>query len=332
VEAYTGALGLASPLAGLDLSVAIRTFEVRGRDVWLGAGGGIVADSDGAAEAREAAAKAAPLLAAIDGRMAGGPATPEGRPDPVGLPPRLDPVPLPPRLGPVPLPRPHPEAGLFETLLVRGGRARHLLAHLERLAASARALFGLDLPPGLADDLRAAALGAPDPGRLRVDVWPAGGGLRSALAVSSVPPAPAPRLRAVCVPGGFGPHKLADRRLWDALAAAHPGELVLAVDLDDQVLETARAAVLAELGEALVAPPLDGRILPGTTRARVLAGARAAGRPVEERLLGLAELRDADAVLLAGALRGVERVEALDGRALARAHPAAARRLRIFTG
>ena len=64
-EAYTGAIGFASPVAGLELSVAIRTFEFRGARMWLGAGGGIVADSDPAAEAREAAAKAAPLLAAI---------------------------------------------------------------------------------------------------------------------------------------------------------------------------------------------------------------------------------------------------------------------------
>ena len=38
---------------------------MRGDRIWLGVGGGVVADSEGAAEAREAAAKAAPLLAAI---------------------------------------------------------------------------------------------------------------------------------------------------------------------------------------------------------------------------------------------------------------------------
>ena len=45
-ELYTGALGFASPAAGLELSVAIRTFELGGGAIWLGAGGGIVADSD----------------------------------------------------------------------------------------------------------------------------------------------------------------------------------------------------------------------------------------------------------------------------------------------
>ena len=44
-EAYTGAIGYASPIAGLELSVAIRTFEVAGDRIWIGAGGGVVADS-----------------------------------------------------------------------------------------------------------------------------------------------------------------------------------------------------------------------------------------------------------------------------------------------
>src|SRR3954453_9242749 len=79
-EVYTGALGFASPVAGLELSVAIRTFEVRGERVWLGAGGGVVADSDPAAEAGEAAAKADPLLRAIGGERAGGPARVARRP------------------------------------------------------------------------------------------------------------------------------------------------------------------------------------------------------------------------------------------------------------
>ena len=51
-EVYTGAIGFASPHAGLELNVAIRTFEAHGGHLWLGAGGGIVADSDPARRAR----------------------------------------------------------------------------------------------------------------------------------------------------------------------------------------------------------------------------------------------------------------------------------------
>ena len=52
-EVYTGAIGFVSPVAGLELNVAIRTFEFAGDEVWLGVGGGVVADSDPAAEYAE---------------------------------------------------------------------------------------------------------------------------------------------------------------------------------------------------------------------------------------------------------------------------------------
>jgi para-aminobenzoate synthetase/4-amino-4-deoxychorismate lyase len=64
-EVYTGAIGYASPVAGLELNVAIRTLELAGGQLWLGAGGGIVADSDPANELDEALAKARPIAAAI---------------------------------------------------------------------------------------------------------------------------------------------------------------------------------------------------------------------------------------------------------------------------
>ncbi len=64
-EVYTGAIGFASPLAGLECSVAIRTLELGGGRLWLGAGGGIVADSTPARELEEALTKARPIAAAI---------------------------------------------------------------------------------------------------------------------------------------------------------------------------------------------------------------------------------------------------------------------------
>jgi para-aminobenzoate synthetase/4-amino-4-deoxychorismate lyase len=69
-EVYTGAIGFASPVAGLELSVAIRTFEQLGGHLWLGAGGGIVADSDPEHEFEEAMVKGAPLVAALGSRIA----------------------------------------------------------------------------------------------------------------------------------------------------------------------------------------------------------------------------------------------------------------------
>ena len=78
-ELYTGSVVLASPVAGLVASVAIRTFEVVGGRVGLGVGGGIVADSDPAREHEECLTKAGPLLAAVGGELA---LAPGGRPRP----------------------------------------------------------------------------------------------------------------------------------------------------------------------------------------------------------------------------------------------------------
>jgi para-aminobenzoate synthetase / 4-amino-4-deoxychorismate lyase len=64
-EVYTGAIGYASPLAGLELNVAIRTLELADGKLWLGVGGGIVADSDPQAELEETLVKARPVAAAI---------------------------------------------------------------------------------------------------------------------------------------------------------------------------------------------------------------------------------------------------------------------------
>jgi para-aminobenzoate synthetase/4-amino-4-deoxychorismate lyase len=64
-EVYTGAVGFASPAAGLELNVAIRTLELADGQVWLGAGGGIVFDSDPHTELEEALAKARPIAAAV---------------------------------------------------------------------------------------------------------------------------------------------------------------------------------------------------------------------------------------------------------------------------
>ncbi|MEU7791239.1 aminodeoxychorismate synthase component I [Amycolatopsis sp. NPDC049159] len=58
---YTGAIGLLSPAAGLELNVAIRTFEIAGGAIALGIGGGITADSDPEAEWQECLHKSAPL-------------------------------------------------------------------------------------------------------------------------------------------------------------------------------------------------------------------------------------------------------------------------------
>jgi para-aminobenzoate synthetase component I len=69
---YCGTVGLASPVAGCELNVAIRTveFDALGNAV-LGSGGGITADSDVDAEWEECLHKAAPIIGAGAASAAG---------------------------------------------------------------------------------------------------------------------------------------------------------------------------------------------------------------------------------------------------------------------
>ena len=65
--AYTGSIGYIGFDGTMDMNVAIRTFVVRDGVAYLQAGGGIVADSDPAAEYEETLAKARGLLSAVEG-------------------------------------------------------------------------------------------------------------------------------------------------------------------------------------------------------------------------------------------------------------------------
>jgi para-aminobenzoate synthetase/4-amino-4-deoxychorismate lyase len=337
-QAFCGAFGFASPAAGLELSVAIRTFECRDGAVWLDVGGGVVADSDPDAEAAEALAKARPLLAAIgatlevdgeevdraasvahpatsagpapggSGAAGSGPA--RGPSTPTGVSP-----PVPRRLGVHPVPRPDPAGGLFETLLVCDGVAVAAEQHLERLGRSAQELYAVTLPSALPALLQHAALEQGGPCRIRVLLRP-DGDVRLEAAPLPAPGAPV-ALEPIALPGGLGAHKWRDRRLVDAWDAAVAPAIPLLVDLDGRILETTRASVFAFRDGTLITPPLDGSILPGVTRARTLAEAAALRIATAERPLTLDQLVGAEAVLTSGALRGLEPVTAIGSVLLA---------------
>ncbi len=69
--ASMGALGVIHPNGDLDLALTIRTFAVVDATIHLWVGGGIVWDSDPAAEVEESWVKARPLLAALDAASLG---------------------------------------------------------------------------------------------------------------------------------------------------------------------------------------------------------------------------------------------------------------------
>jgi para-aminobenzoate synthetase/4-amino-4-deoxychorismate lyase len=209
--------------------------------------------------------------------------------------------------------QPDPAQGVFETLLVVRGAPRELDAHLERLRASLRALYGVALP-AVAHELACERAAGVALGRLRLSLTPQGEGAPRVEAVAQ----PVDRvtvlpgwelaldLRSVAADGWDGGHKWADRRLLERLDADAAPECALLVDRERGVLETTRANVFALTGGALVTPPLDGAILPGVTRAVLIEAAISLGIEVREEPLALAALRAADAVLLTGSLRLLE--------------------------
>src|SRR5829696_8441732 len=290
-EAYTGTIGYASPVAGLELNVAIRTLEIRDERIWIGAGGGIVADSVPERELEECFVKARPVIAAAGTRLVEEP--------------RVS------RVAPIPAlaggaDRPDPALGVFETLLVRGGSPVDARAHLARLGRSMTTLYGQKPPEDLHARVVAAAAAA-RLARLRVSALPTG---RVGLEPEPLAAEPAPEpvtLSPAVLAGGLGAHKWRDRRLLDELARRLDA-VPLLLDFDGDVLEAAYANVFIVEGAHLITPPLDGRELPGTVRARVLAL-----HPAREERLSLERVAAADELLLASSVRGIHPARLSDG-------------------
>ena len=303
-EAYTGAIGHISPGAGLELSVVIRTFEFSSTDsgdrVWLGVGGGIVTDSTPEGEYAECLVKARPLVEAIGGVL-----ELEAGPVAVEVDARAD-------VPPAHEPAVDESAGLYDTLLVVDGHVVDLDAHLARLDASVRSVHGTTIRAGLDEAVRRRAAGLVGRHRLRVDAVPSGADVEVTMTVRELDDVGdtwvlVPRT----VPGGLGQHKWADRA-----ALAHdgpPDQDLLLVDDDGSLLETARASLFVVHDDAVLTPPTDGRILPGTGRARVVEILRDAAVPVFQRRLTQADLASASEVFVTNALRGVVPVRACEG-------------------
>jgi para-aminobenzoate synthetase / 4-amino-4-deoxychorismate lyase len=203
--------------------------------------------------------------------------------------------------------------GLFETLLVLAGAPVELDAHLRRLTASLATVFDTVLPPDLDNHVRERARGI-DLGRMRIVVGPTG--TLTELRTEAIDPAdsfpPWERgavLRSLPCEGGLGPNKWFDRR---RLGEDPGGPVSLVLDRDE-VLEAGRASVFVAHEGVLKTPALDGRILPGISRARAIGVARDAGIPILECALTRDELLAAHEVFLTGSVRGVEPVRSLDG-------------------
>ncbi|TPG32046.1 aminodeoxychorismate lyase [Mycobacterium hodleri] len=230
--------------------------------------------------------------------------------------------------------------GVFETLLLRGGRACLVEAHLERLARSA-AIVGLPRPDAArwrSATLAASAQWADDGdavlrmvlGRRR------DGGTTGFIAVSELPErvlvARRNGVSAMTLDSGVAAHAAAISP-WsvagakslsygaNAAALRHADRLgvgdVVLVSTEGFVLEGPRSSVVIADGDGVLAtPPTTMPILPGTTVQAVFDVARARGTLCEERLLRVTDLVAAQGIWLMSSVTLAARVHTLDGEQL----------------
>ncbi len=245
--------------------------------------------------------------------------------------------------------------GVFETLLIRDGRACLTELHLQRLTQSARSL---DLPaPDLPDWRRAIDVatrqwvsGTSDEGALRLvySRGREGGSAPTAyVTVNAVPERVAAvrrdGLAAVTLDRGL-PARGVDAMPWllagaktlsyavnmAALrhAARHGAGDVIFVSSDGYVLEGPRSTVVIATetqtqSPCLLTPPPWYPILRGTTQQALFEVARSKGYDCDYRALRPADLHAAQGIWLVSSMTLAARVHTLDGRPLPRSPMAA---------
>jgi para-aminobenzoate synthetase / 4-amino-4-deoxychorismate lyase len=297
--AYTGSIGLVSPLAGADFNVIIRSFELHDGHLELGVGGGITVDSVPIREWYECFHKAAPLVAAagsvVDQELVDEPATPEA-----GL----------------------LAYGVFESILVVRGKIIRLAAHLARLDRSCRELYGQGIPDDLAGAAHRLASVHPDQDRLAIRVFarPSEGRLDLSLDASPLGARPASStLRYQPRPDRSWRHKWSERSaLVDAEAAVSPAvPFFTSQSRPQHITETTRGNLFMQDQDGTwCTPPLDEQVLPGVTRREVLDLLDDRQTPARIRRCSVQELRHSRGAFWTSSLSGAVPITAVDGTAL----------------
>jgi para-aminobenzoate synthetase/4-amino-4-deoxychorismate lyase len=297
--AYTGSIGLVSPLAGADFNVIIRSFELHDGHLELGVGGGITVDSVPIREWYECFHKAAPLVAAagsvVDQELVDELATPED-----GL----------------------LAYGVFESILVVRGRIIRLAAHLARLDRSCRELYGQGIPDDLVGAAHQLASVHSDQDRLAIRVFarPSDGRLDLSLDANPLGARPASStLRFQPRPDRSWRHKWTERSaLVDAEAAVSPAvPFFTSRSRPQNITETTRGNLFMQDQDGIwCTPPLDEQVLPGVTRREVLDLLADRQAPARIRRCSVQELRHSRGAFWTSSLSGAVPITAVDRKAL----------------
>jgi para-aminobenzoate synthetase / 4-amino-4-deoxychorismate lyase len=290
---YTGAIGFFSPRQTV-FNVAIRTLELNGALGTMGAGSGVVIDSDPVQEFRECLLKA---------KFLSGPAhhiaAPIGENAPIVS---------------------HPDKfSLIETILWDGsyplGNYPFLELHLDRLEDSA-AYFGFACDRAAVKSAlisHARQFASPSPRKVRLLMVDDEGQVQISSEALS-PPGEPNRIGRVCVStvrtdpaDTMLYHKTTHRPIYSGAfeqATREGFDDMLFLNLRGEVTEGAISNVFVEKDGRWFTPPVECGLLAGVYRRHLLET-----RPeIEERVLFIDDLRSADAIYLANAVRGLRRV------------------------
>jgi para-aminobenzoate synthetase/4-amino-4-deoxychorismate lyase len=297
--AYTGSIGLVSPIAGADFNVIIRTFELHDGHLELGVGGGITVDSVPIREWYECLHKAAPLVAAagsaFDDELVDEPAAPEE--DLLA-------------------------EGVFESILAVRGKIIRLAAHLARLDRSCRELYGHGISDDLAGAARHLASAHADQDRLAIRVLARPSEGRLDLSLDARPLGARPHSSMLSYqsrPDRSWRHKWIERSaLAEAEVAASPAQpFFTARTRPHAITETSRGNLFIQDQHGLwCTPPLDEQVLPGVTRREVLDLLDDRRTPARIRPCSVQELHQSRGAFWTSSLSGAVPITAVDGTAL----------------
>ena len=204
-------------------------------------------------------------------------------------------------------------ARLYTSAVVLGIRA-HDRAHVEDAVRRTLAVAG----PG---EHRIRVVLTRGPGALGAPVETLGPG-RAIVVVEPLPAQPGELSLAVVdwplprrAGGGHKTLSYLDHVIARELAAAAGADEAVRLGADGDVVECATSNLFIVVGGVVSTPPVDGGILPGITRARVLAACAALGIAAREERLAPPALYAADEIFVTSAVRGVVPVTRLDGAA-----------------
>ena len=209
------------------------------------------------------------------------------------------------------------ELGLFETILVRQGKAQHLELHLSRLRHSALAL---GIPCSLEQLLEVVEIGCQKctgdtEYRLRLDLDHAGKPSCQIAAItplqgsvkifwaSDILPDPS---KAILHSGNvLLRHKVSSRNLYDQawkLAEGLGGFDALFINEQGYVTEGGRSSIFIKSGNRWLTPPVSAGLLPGVMRSIVLSDPQ---WNAHEANMTIEDVLHAKEIMLSNALRGL---------------------------